>query len=231
MAIMKESVSYQEACVLLGLSWKAFRTLLADYSDVLGEQPANIPPRHVSVPAFERLQVIAEMQRAGEPPESILEALKEMGPAGMAAADETVEGEAGDHGEAERAGQTDKGLEAGGGVVEDIEDVRDTEPGDRAAEEEIAAATEVAEGEAPRPFAAAPEDLRALAALVADLAKQVTRLEETLATERHRSVTAIARLQQELQEVRYAAVTGLSRKDRRRKKPGGGLFGHVREGD
>ncbi len=204
LALAKEFVSYQEACVLLGLSWKAFRTLLAEYADALGEQPANTPPRHISVSAFYSLQTIVEKERAGETAEGIRQALR----AAVETAD-TAEEAVESRSEAEPETKQEKENAAASlpadGVTCDIPEGEET-------------VTEV-------------PDLPTLAALVADLTKQVTRLEETLATERHRSVTAIARLQQEIQEIRYAAVTGLSRRDRRRRKPALGLLGHASSGE
>ena len=186
---------------MLGLSWKAFRTLLTDYADVLGEQPENIPARHVSISAFGLLQAVLEMQGAGETPERIREALL---------GEEPVAGEPED-------------------LIAEMEVMAATEEAAASSAEALPAATVELSGGAifraeqgqTEPQAAT---LAELADRVADMEKAMVRLEEALAGERHRSVKAIARLQQELQEIRYATITGISRRDRK-KKGGLGPFG------
>jgi tryptophan 2,3-dioxygenase len=197
MVAMKESVSFQEVCVLLGLSWKALQTTLSEFDGVIGPEPAGIQSRHLSMRAFDRLRKIIDMQRAGIAPDAIG---REM------AAIARVEGAVDIPARPETAMATTASEICAATAIERL------------------APTAGQTGEAGGPpvvagvVSARASDTERLAIRLDELARQIVRLEEALLTEKHRSVAAVARLQQELQQLRYEAVTGVSRRERRRRR-------------
>ncbi|MHB8927699.1 MAG: hypothetical protein ACYC9Q_08590 [Bacillota bacterium] len=74
---LKEFVSFEEACVLLNLTPRVFRTLLADFEEQLATAQAgmDVPARHLTVAAYERLQKILELRNRGKGDEEVKAAL------------------------------------------------------------------------------------------------------------------------------------------------------------
>jgi len=77
---LKEFVSYEEACVLLNLTPRVFRSLLADFEEqIMAVQAgADVPAKHLTVAAYERLQQILEMRNNGKSDEEIKAALESL---------------------------------------------------------------------------------------------------------------------------------------------------------
>lgn len=75
---LKEFVSYEEACVLLNLTPRVFRTILADFEAELDAAQAgvDVPPKHLTVSAYERLQQVLELRNNGRSDEEIRSALQ-----------------------------------------------------------------------------------------------------------------------------------------------------------
>ncbi|MHB9057856.1 MAG: hypothetical protein ACYC53_03490 [Bacillota bacterium] len=70
---MKEFVSFEEACVLLNLTPRVFRSLLADFEAELAAAQAgvDVPPKHLTVSAYERLQEVLELRNNGRSDDEI----------------------------------------------------------------------------------------------------------------------------------------------------------------
>lgn len=85
---LKEFVSYEEACVLLNLTPRVFRAILADFEAEITAAHAglDVPAKHLTVGAYERLQRIVEMRGAGSDDAEIKAALASVGPASVEAA-------------------------------------------------------------------------------------------------------------------------------------------------
>ncbi|HEY3315808.1 MAG TPA: hypothetical protein VGL40_11110 [Bacillota bacterium] len=85
---LKEFVSYEEACVLLNLTPRVFRSILADFeTEIVSVQAGlDVPAKHLTVGAYERLQRIVEMRGGGSGDTDIKAALATMTAASAEAA-------------------------------------------------------------------------------------------------------------------------------------------------
>ncbi len=85
---LKEFVSYEEACVLLNLTPRVFRAILTDFeAEITAVQTGlDVPGKHLTVGAYERLQRVVEMRGAGSADAEIKAALSSMTPASAEAA-------------------------------------------------------------------------------------------------------------------------------------------------
>ncbi len=88
---LKEFVSFEEACVLLNLTPRVFRSLLADFETELAAAQAGIdvPPKHLTVSAYERLQQVLELRNNGRSNEEIRTSLQQSAQLATAEAEAT----------------------------------------------------------------------------------------------------------------------------------------------